>query len=194
MLHLGEADAVLGDRLGAPLSRLCFEGPDTTLNRTDVSQPAIYTASIASWRGLLAQWGLAPSEAPLVATAGLSLGEYTALHIAGAIEFEVGLDLVARRGAAMQRAAESSDGSMLALIGVVNIPIIHFSVEWWNSLHQGATITKFDQPSIAPEMLWPLLMNALGFTLYFGAVQCMRMRTLVLSRERDARWVRELLG
>ena len=60
-----------------------------------------------------------------------------------------------RRGA---RAA-----AVLALIGVVNVPIIHYSVEWWNSLHQGATVTKFDSPSITGDMLWPLLVNALGF-------------------------------
>ena len=83
---------------------------------------------------------------------------------------------------------------MLALIGVVNVPIIHYSVEWWNSLHQGATVTKFDSPSISMDMLWPLLVNALGFTFYYCAMQCMRMRALVLSRERDARWIREAVA
>ena len=91
-----------------------------------------------------------------------------------------------RRGA---RAA-----AVLALIGVVNVPIIHYSVEWWNSLHQGATVTKFDSPSISMDMLWPLLVNALGFTFYYCAMQCMRMRALVLSRERDARWIREAVA
>ena len=79
-------------------------------------------------------------------------------------------------------------------IGVVNVPIIHYSVEWWNSLHQGATVTKFDSPSISMDMLWPLLVNALGFTFYYCAMQCMRMRALVLSRERDARWIREAVA
>ena len=91
-----------------------------------------------------------------------------------------------RRGA---RAA-----AVLALVGVVNVPIIHYSVEWWNSLHQGATVTKFDSPSITGDMLWPLLVNALGFMCYFACLQCVRMRALILSRERDARWVREAVA
>lgn len=112
-----QADQILGNRLGSPLSQLCFNGPTEILNRTDVSQPAIYTASVASWKGLLAQWGFADGEVQLAATAGLSLGEYTALHIAGAFSFADGLELVALRGKAMQDAAQASPSSMVALIG-----------------------------------------------------------------------------
>lgn len=108
------ADEVLGDSLGAPLSKLCFEGPVDRLNATDVSQPAIYVTSIACWRALVEQWGTAPD---MVAAAGLSLGEYTALHLAGAFSFEDGLRLVAQRGRFMQDAAQASKGSMVALIG-----------------------------------------------------------------------------
>lgn len=108
-----EADAVLGDTLGAPISTLCFEGPGERLNETDVSQPAIFVCSVASHRGLIERDG----EQPVAATAGLSLGEYTALHLAGVLDFEQGLRLVARRGALMQAAAEASDGGMVALIG-----------------------------------------------------------------------------
>ncbi|MCH7791711.1 MAG: ACP S-malonyltransferase, partial [Planctomycetes bacterium] len=72
------ADLALGDRLGAALTKLCLDGPAERLNRTDVSQPAIYTASIACWRGLTAAWGLGEGDAVLAATAGLSLGEYSA--------------------------------------------------------------------------------------------------------------------
>lgn len=111
------ADAVLGDRLGAKLSDLCFAGPADRLNQTDVSQPAIYTASIACWKGLLAQWGMGNGEAVLAGAAGLSLGEYTALCVAGAFTFEEGLELVTLRGRAMQDAAEAQPSSMLALIG-----------------------------------------------------------------------------
>ncbi len=111
------ADAVLADSLGAPLSQLCFEGPDETLNRTDVSQPAIYTASIACLAGWLDESNLTTKELNITATAGLSLGEYTALHLAGAFSFEDGLKLVALRGKAMQDAAEAVDSSMVALIG-----------------------------------------------------------------------------
>jgi [acyl-carrier-protein] S-malonyltransferase len=108
-----EADALLGDALGAPLSTICFDGPAERLNRTDVSQPAIYTCSVACHRALVGS-GDAP---PLRATAGLSLGEYTALHLAGVFDFAAGLRLVALRGRLMQQAAESSRGGMMALIG-----------------------------------------------------------------------------
>lgn len=127
------ADEVLGNRLGIALSRLCFEGLAANgaerLNQTDVSQPAIYVAGVACWHGLLEQWGIlsgpnAAKEAGVVATAGLSLGEYTALHVAGGIGFEEGLELVTLRGRAMQDAADAirlSDGSvgsgMVAIIG-----------------------------------------------------------------------------
>ncbi len=84
---------------------------------------------------------------------------------------------------------------VLAVVGVINVPIIHYSVEWWSSLHQGATLAKFDQPSITGDMLTPLLINIIGFTLFFGAVLLIRARAEVLERERHSRWVkRELLG
>ncbi len=105
------AERVIGARLPAPLTRLCFEGPGDVLNRTDVAQPAIFTASVACARAL--GYGLDCVSA----MAGLSLGEYTALHLAGAVEFEAALELVILRGRAMQDAAEASRGSMVALIG-----------------------------------------------------------------------------
>src|SRR5690606_11864542 len=105
----GAADAILGDSLGAPLSEICFSGPADRIDRTDVAQPALYTCAIASYQA----W-IGDNEAPLAATAGLSLGEYTALHLAGAISFEDGLRLVALRGRTMQDAAEAVDSSMVA--------------------------------------------------------------------------------
>lgn len=78
-------------------------------------------------------------------------------------------------------------------IGVVNVPIIHYSVEWWNTLHQGATITKFDTPSIAPQMLWPLLINILGFALFIAAVSTLRLKNEILLRELNRPWVKQLL-
>ena len=120
------ADRLLGSRLGLPLSELCTSGPAERLNQTDASQPAIYTASVACWRALLARRGLADHDGPATATAGLSLGEYTALHVAGSLSFEDGLELVTLRGRAMQDAATSPEamsgggGSMLALIGATD--------------------------------------------------------------------------
>jgi heme exporter protein C len=81
--------------------------------------------------------------------------------------------------------------ALLATVGVVNVPIIHFSVVWWNSLHQGATILKLGTPAIDPSMRWPLYASLLGFLLFFGGVLCLRLRGEVLQRERLASWVRE---
>ena len=83
--------------------------------------------------------------------------------------------------------------SVLAIVGVVNIPIIHYSVEWWNTLHQGPTVTKLGAPSIHPSMLLPLLVMAVGFKLYYLSVMLLRSRNEVLERERNSAWVREIM-
>jgi heme exporter protein C len=82
--------------------------------------------------------------------------------------------------------------AILALVGVVNIPIIHYSVEWWHSLHQGPTITKFDKPSIHWSMLVPLLLMALAFQVYYALALFHRCRAELLRRERNSKWVEEL--
>jgi len=82
--------------------------------------------------------------------------------------------------------------AILALVGVVNIPIIHYSVEWWHSLHQGPTITKFDKPSIHWSMLVPLLLMALAFQFYYALTLFHRCRAELLRRERNSKWVEEL--
>ncbi len=73
-------------------------------------------------------------------------------------------------------------GAILALVGVINLPIIKFSVDWWNTLHQPATISLTRAPSMAMEMLWPLLIAALGFTLSFAAIVIARLRASVMER------------
>ncbi|MDX1655086.1 MAG: heme ABC transporter permease [Candidatus Competibacteraceae bacterium] len=90
-----------------------------------------------------------------------------------------------------RQAARAS--GLLALVGLVNIPIIHYSVEWWNTLHQGPTVTKFDAPSIATSMLIPLLIMAAGFMCFYAAVVLMRARVEVLDRERNSHWVQVLI-
>ena len=82
--------------------------------------------------------------------------------------------------------------AILALVGVVNVPIIHYSVEWWHSLHQGPTITKFDKPSIHWSMLIPLLLMALAFQVYYLLALFHRCRAELLRRERNSKWVEEL--
>ncbi len=73
-------------------------------------------------------------------------------------------------------------GAILALVGVVNLPIIKFSVEWWNTLHQPASITLTGAPTMAPALLWPLLVSAIGFNLGFVAVVIARLRAAVMER------------
>ncbi len=82
--------------------------------------------------------------------------------------------------------------AILAIVGVVNIPIIHYSVEWWHSLHQGPTVTKFDKPSIHWSMLIPLLLMALAFQTYYVLALFERCRSELLQRERNTKWVEEL--
>jgi heme exporter protein C len=72
--------------------------------------------------------------------------------------------------------------AILTLVGVVNIPIIKFSVDWWSTLHQPAAVIRLDGPTIHPSMLWPLLITALGFTLVFFALHLGAMRNEVLRR------------
>lgn len=81
-------------------------------------------------------------------------------------------------------------GAILAIVGVVNVPIVKYSVIWWNSLHQGPSISKLGAPSIAAPMLWPLLLMMLAFMLYFAAVLCDRIRAEILKRERNSSWLR----
>src|SRR5690606_27069449 len=82
--------------------------------------------------------------------------------------------------------------AILAVVGVVNVPIIHYSVEWWSTLHQGPTIAKLDSPSITFDMLAPLLVMIVGFTLCFAWLVLNRLQGEIVEREHDARWLRRL--
>jgi heme exporter protein C len=84
--------------------------------------------------------------------------------------------------------------ALLAIIGVINIPIIKYSVEWWNTLHQPATISKLGKPAMEPSMLVPLLVMWLGFTFFFLAVVMVRTRAEIISRERNKKWLRDVIG
>ena len=82
--------------------------------------------------------------------------------------------------------------NILAIIGFVNIPIIHFSVEWWNTLHQGPSVMKFSSPSIAYEMLYPLIFTSLGFTFYFITALLLSARNTLIKREHKSSWVQSI--
>lgn len=84
-------------------------------------------------------------------------------------------------------------GAILALVGVVNVPIIYFSVKWWNTLHQGASVSLTKAPSMASLMLWGMLLCALACWMYSIAIALMRVRMIMLERERHTDWVHALL-
>ncbi|MBL7002934.1 MAG: heme ABC transporter permease [Gammaproteobacteria bacterium] len=84
--------------------------------------------------------------------------------------------------------------SILAIVGVVNIPIIHYSVEWWNSLHQGPTVTVTGKSAMDVNMLIPLLVMSFSFKFYFAINLIQRCRAELLDRERNSRWVKELIS
>ena len=87
-----------------------------------------------------------------------------------------------------RRAARA--GAVLALIGVINLPVIHYSVEWWNTLHQPASVARIDGPRIHISILVPLLVMAAAFKFYFFTVILIRMRATILKTEHNSQWLR----
>ncbi len=85
-------------------------------------------------------------------------------------------------------------GAVLALVGVVNIPIIYFSVKWWNTLHQGASVSLTRAPTMATIMFTGMLVMVLAFWMYSIAVSLARVRAIILERERHAAWAQALAG
>jgi heme exporter protein C len=102
------------------------------------------------------------------------------------------LGYMALRSAFDDRDKADKVTAILAVVGVVNVPIIHYSVEWWNSLHQGPTIMRFGSPAMTTDMLWPFLTMMLAFTLTFCWLLLRRLQAEIVDREGDARWLREL--
>lgn len=102
--------------LGFELSKLCFDGPAERLNTTDIQQPAIFVTSVAIYQAALECGKFTPQT--FAAMGGLSLGEYTALHLAGAVSFDDALRLVDRRGKLMQEASERQPSGMVSLVGI----------------------------------------------------------------------------
>ena len=129
----------------------------------------------------------------------LALGRADVGHLVGvgcAADLGAGavlpLSRLYRAGERVRRSdARPRAGAILALVGVVNLPIIKFSVDWWNTLHQPASVFRLGGPTIAASMLWPLLIMALGFTLFFVTLLLVRMRT-ALMRSRGC--ARSILG
>lgn len=98
---------------------------------------------------------------------------------------------------ALQSSIEDSEqaaraGALLLVIGFVDIPIIHYSVYWWNTLHQGASLSLLEKPKIEASMLYPLLSMIAAFIFYSAAVLCIRIQNLLLVREQNSQWVKSL--
>lgn len=91
-----------------------------------------------------------------------------------------------------QRAARAS--ALLALVGVINVPIIYFSVKWWNTLHQGASVSLTKAPTMASTMFTAMILMTLAFWAYAFAVSFMRVRNEILENEKNSAWVGEMLG
>jgi len=103
------------------------------------------------------------------------------------------LGFMALHNAFDERKTADRAAAILALVGLVNIPIIHFSVEWWNSLHQGATISKFEKPSMDTDMLKALLTMIVAFQFYFVTVLLQKVKAEILDREKLSGWVKKLV-
>ena len=150
--------------LGFDLAKLCFEGPEERLNQTDVSQPAIYVTSIAAHRAAVRS-NLISVDSPAI-YAGLSLGEYTALHLAGVFTFEDGLKLVAARGRYMQEAAVAAPSGMVAIMGA-----------------DEAAVNQLCEQAAQGQVLVPANFNAPGQIVVSGAIEaCQRVAPLAEAK------------
>lgn len=103
------------------------------------------------------------------------------------------LGIILFRNALEQANQPQTLAQVLTLVGFINIPIIHFSVNWWFTLHQGATLSRFAKPSMHPSMLWPLLICIVGFGLLYLYIAALQTRTLVWHKHAGDKWLREKL-
>jgi heme exporter protein C len=138
---------------------------------------------IALWTGAL--WGKPTWGAWWVWDARLTSELILLFLYIGFLSLHAAIDDVRRA----DRAA-----ALLALVGAVNVPIIYFSVKWWNTLHQGASVSLTRAPTMARAMLLGMLLMALGAWMYSIAASLMRVRSLILERESDTDWAREVVG
>ena len=93
----------------------------------------------------------------------------------------------------VDRESRERAGAVIAILGVINLPIIHYSVIWWNTLHQGPTLSKLSLPSIDSSMLYPLLSMIAAFLLFFMIILFSRIQSHILKREMKSQWIKEAL-
>jgi heme exporter protein C len=103
------------------------------------------------------------------------------------ILFFLYLGYIALASAERERGGDGRMAALFGLVGAINLPIIHYSVLWWRTLHQGQSISVTQGSSIAPELLWPLPLTMVGFTGIFAAVALMRMRAELARQKVEAR-------
>jgi len=103
------------------------------------------------------------------------------------------LGVIALHNAFEDKALAGKAAGILSLVGVINIPIIKYSVEWWNTLHQGSTVSKLGAPSMASEMYWPFLICFIGFIAIAGWLICQRFRTEIIARNSMRAWAIQLV-
>ncbi len=108
------------------------------------------------------------------------------------ILFFLYIGFIALQGSIDDRRRADRAGAVLLLVGVVNIPIIYYSVKWWNTLHQGASVSVTQGSNMSTIMLQAMLIMSLAFWAYSIAVAMFRVRAIILEREKEARWVSEL--
>ena len=103
------------------------------------------------------------------------------------------LGVIALHNAFEDKNLAGKAAGILTVVGVINIPIIKYSVEWWNTLHQGSTVSKMGKPSMSIEMLWPFMFAFIGFALLVSVIICIRFRTEILARNSMRPWVKTLV-
>ncbi len=169
--------------------------------------------AIAALCGLVWQWRLADSAVAAIAPVG---AVYTAIAlITGAawgkpmwgtwwvwdarltselILLFLYLGVIALSNAFDDKQMGGKAASILGLVGVINLPIIKYSVEWWNTLHQGATVSKLGKPAMTMDMFYPFVFCFLGFAFLAAVIICIRFRTEILARNSMRPWVRQLVS
>ena len=160
---------------GASLSQLVWRHPLAAIAGRAAAVPGATFAAVCLATGSI--WGR-----PTWGTWWQWDGRLTSMLIL----FFLYLGYIALAEAERERGGEGRMAALFGLIGAVNLPIIHYSVLWWRTLHQGQSIT-LGGSQIAPELLWPLPLTLLGFTALFAATMLMRMRTDMAQLKRDAR-------
>jgi heme exporter protein C len=162
---------------------LVFNTRMSSMMATAIAPTGALMTFLALWTGSL--WGRPTWGAYWVWDARLTSELILLFLYLGFIALQAAIDDARRADKA---------GAVLALVGVINVPIIYFSVKWWNTLHQGASVSITRAPSMATTMLWGMLVMALAFWMYSIAAVLHRVRSIIVVRERRAEWVRELLA